>query len=150
MCKNRVIYGFWNTSWVLINMAPRNRGDVTLVFPDRSLHAPDTSESCHITTHRTKHTPCELYFGTWFVPFIRGRIREMPRCCSLQPCLFKIILLCPLQALAESVNGRCSSVVRALYAVVHRETRDRNSVGFASVRNPQCPGGKKNRLPDEF
>ena len=25
MCKNRVIYGFLNTSWVLINMAPRNK-----------------------------------------------------------------------------------------------------------------------------
>ena len=25
MCKNRVIYGVLNTSWVLINMAPRNR-----------------------------------------------------------------------------------------------------------------------------
>ena len=29
MCKNRVIYGFLNTSWVLINMAPRNRGQAT-------------------------------------------------------------------------------------------------------------------------
>ena len=28
MCKNRVIYGFLNTSWVLLNMAARNR-----VFP---------------------------------------------------------------------------------------------------------------------
>ena len=25
MCKNRVIYGLLNTSWVLINMAPRSR-----------------------------------------------------------------------------------------------------------------------------
>ena len=26
MCKIRAIYGFLNTSWVLINMAPRNGG----------------------------------------------------------------------------------------------------------------------------
>ena len=29
MCKKRVIYGFLNTSWVLINTAPRNRRERT-------------------------------------------------------------------------------------------------------------------------